>query len=481
LELARSTKAVGLLPGHHERLDNVFLKVERVSAYRFSIVLLLADMMVLLAFGMLPVLLYDSIDEFAVSQAPAAIGAALLLFVIASRALDAHAPRKIFEWKRGIVRGAASFLLTFFLLMIIGLATKTAEDYSRVWFFSWFGLSLLIGLCTRMVLLAAAEAKLARGACLQRALIISCGENPLTGVQLALDTGNRIRAVGTIAASDLESVPDLIPFLRQLSPEVVILSLPLSQVGEAMSKLKVLSQFAIEVLVLPKADEGLEKSLRIRRIGGKTLLQIAEPPLAEWDAAAKRVEDLVVASIGLILIFPVLLLVALAIRLESKGSVLFKQKRAGFNGNIIEVWKFRSMYVEGTDHHAAHQTSRDDPRVTRVGQFIRRTSIDELPQLWNVVQGHMSVVGPRPHALATSAEGKLLDVIVDHYAARHRMKPGITGWAQINGSRGELRSSDQVKRRVDYDLYYIENWSILLDIKIILVTAMRVLYDPRAY
>jgi exopolysaccharide biosynthesis polyprenyl glycosylphosphotransferase len=332
-----------------------------------------------------------------------------------------------------------------------------------------------------MFLLAAAEVRLARGACLQRALIISCGDNVLTGDQLALDTGNRIRAVGSISAPDLESVPDLLPYLQQLSPEVVILSLPLAQVEEAMSKLKVLSHFAIEVLVLARANGSLEKSLRIRRVGTKTLLQVAEPPLAEWAAAVKRIEDVAVAGIGLLMISPVLFLTAIAIRLESRGPVLFKQKRAGFNGSIIEVWKFRSMFVEGTDHHAAHQTSRDDPRVTRIGQFIRRTSIDELPQLWNVLQGHMSVVGPRPHALATSAEGKRLDMIVDQYAARHRMKPGITGWAQINGSRGELRSCDQVKRRVDYDLYYIENWSILLDIKIILVTAMRVLHDPRAY
>jgi exopolysaccharide biosynthesis polyprenyl glycosylphosphotransferase len=311
--------------------------------------------------------------------------------------------------------------------------------------------------------------------------VINCGESVLTGEQLALETNNRIRAVGMISVGDLASAPDLDPLVRQLSPEVVVLSLPWFQIETALGHFRALSQHAIEVLVLPQTGISLQRAIRLRRFGSQTLLQVAEPPLADWDVAIKRMEDIIIAGLALILISPLLVLTALAIKLESKGPILFKQTRAGFSGDRIEVWKFRSMYIEGADPHASRQTSKDDPRVTRVGRFIRKTSIDELPQFWNVLRGHMSVVGPRPHALATSAEGKPLDALVEEYLARHRVKPGITGWAQINGARGELRSRAQVKKRVDYDLHYIQNWSVMFDLKIILITIFRTFYDPHAY
>jgi polysaccharide biosynthesis protein PslA len=442
---------------------------------------MLLDVLVLSLAGVMPALVYDPVGTGALGHLLNVIGAALLLFLLTTRALSAYDTAHNFEWPRVIPRAILSLLLTFFVLMVIGVATKTIEDYSRVWFFSWISLSLVLIVSSRAVLLAVVEAKLARGACLQRALIITCGESALTGDQLALETRNRVRAVGTIATDDLSSIPDLGPFLRQHSPEIVVLSLPWSQVEAAMTKLRALSHHAIEVLVLPQASTGLEKALRLRRLGSQTLLQIAEPPLAEWDRAAKRAEDIIIAGLALFLLLPLLVLTALAIKLDSRGPILFKQKRAGFNGALIEVWKFRSMYVDAADLHASRQTSKDDPRVTRVGRFIRRTSLDELPQLWNVLQGQMSLVGPRPHALATSAEGQSLDMIVEEYAARHRVKPGITGWAQVNGARGELTSREQVQRRVNYDLHYIDNWSVLFDLKIILMTAVRVLYDPDAY
>jgi lipopolysaccharide/colanic/teichoic acid biosynthesis glycosyltransferase len=139
------------------------------------------------------------------------------------------------------------------------------------------------------------------------------------------------------------------------------------------------------------------------------------------------------------------------------------------------------MYVDQTDLHASRQTSKDDPRVTRVGRIIRRLSIDELPQLWNVLEGSMSIVGPRPHALQTSAEGNALEHVVDYYASRHRVKSGITGWAQVNGLRGELNSKEKLKARVDYDLYYIANWSIWLDLKIVARTASQLIFPRNAY
>jgi lipopolysaccharide/colanic/teichoic acid biosynthesis glycosyltransferase len=173
-----------------------------------------------------------------------------------------------------------------------------------------------------------------------------------------------------------------------------------------------------------------------------------------------------------------MLAVAIAIKLESRGPMLFRQPRLGFNGVPFEVWKFRSMYAEAGDLGASRQTERGDARVTRVGRFIRRTSIDELPQLFNVLRGHMSVVGPRPHALHTSAAGRNFQDLVDSYAARHRVLPGMTGWAQVHGLRGAVELPHKIEQRVQYDLFYIDNWSIWLDIRTMLMT-LRVLIDGR--
>jgi lipopolysaccharide/colanic/teichoic acid biosynthesis glycosyltransferase len=175
-------------------------------------------------------------------------------------------------------------------------------------------------------------------------------------------------------------------------------------------------------------------------------------------------------------------IVAIAVRLDSRGPVLFKQKRYGFNNELIEVFKFRSMYVEATDATAAKLVTKGDPRVTRVGRFIRKTSLDELPQLLNVVlKGNLSLVGPRPHAVHAKAVDRLYDEAVDGYFARHRVKPGITGWAQINGWRGETDNDEKIQRRVEHDLYYIENWSVLFDLYILAMTPFSLLKTENAY
>jgi exopolysaccharide biosynthesis polyprenyl glycosylphosphotransferase len=183
----------------------------------------------------------------------------------------------------------------------------------------------------------------------------------------------------------------------------------------------------------------------------------------------------------LTLISPLLLFIALLIRLDSPGPVLFRQKRYGLNNRLIEVLKFRTMYHEARDENAEQLTRRNDPRVTRVGAFLRRTSMDELPQFLNVLRGEMSIVGPRPHALAAKAGRLLYQDAVRYYDSRHRMKPGITGWAQVNGWRGETDTVEQIRKRVEHDLYYIENWSIRLDLKIIIRTVLGGFTGRHAY
>jgi len=178
----------------------------------------------------------------------------------------------------------------------------------------------------------------------------------------------------------------------------------------------------------------------------------------------------------------VMALVALAIRLDSRGPIFFKQKRYGFNNELIEVYKFRSMYVDQCDATASRLVTKGDPRVTRVGRFIRKTSLDELPQLINVVlKGDLSLVGPRPHAVTAHTENKLWNEVVDGYFARHKVKPGVTGWAQINGWRGEVDTPEKLRRRVEYDLDYIERWSVLFDLYILARTPIALLKTESAY
>jgi Undecaprenyl-phosphate glucose phosphotransferase len=216
-------------------------------------------------------------------------------------------------------------------------------------------------------------------------------------------------------------------------------------------------------------------------IGSVPFLDLFDKPIADWDALTKRMFDLAVASIALVILSPVLLATAIAIRLDSPGPIFFRQRRYGFNNEVVDVLKFRSMYHHMADPTASKVVTKGDPRVTPVGRFIRKTSIDELPQLINVLTGKLSLVGPRPHAVNAHTQNQLWEQVVDGYFARHRVKPGITGWAQINGWRGEVDTEEKIRHRVEHDLFYIENWSVLFDLYILLLTPFRLLSSENAY
>lgn len=214
---------------------------------------------------------------------------------------------------------------------------------------------------------------------------------------------------------------------------------------------------------------------------GYVYAALIDQPLSASEQAVKRVFDAATSLVLLVFLAPLMLLTAALIRLESKGPVFFKQQRYGFGKKIIEVYKFRSMYHDMSDQMADRLTERDDPRVTRVGAFIRRFSIDELPQLFNVLRGEMSMVGPRPNPLNAKAGGELYDRVVDNFYTRYRVLPGITGWAQINGLRGNTDTKEKLIRRVEYDLHYIQNWSFWLDLKIVLLTPLASLEGENAF
>ncbi|MBM3609316.1 MAG: exopolysaccharide biosynthesis polyprenyl glycosylphosphotransferase, partial [Alphaproteobacteria bacterium] len=206
-----------------------------------------------------------------------------------------------------------------------------------------------------------------------------------------------------------------------------------------------------------------------------------DKPMSDWKNALKTIEDRLIAALALIALSPLFAVIALLVKLDSRGPVFFRQTRFGFNNEPIGVFKFRSMYADQSDIKAAKFVTKDDPRVTRIGRFIRKTSIDELPQLINVLRGELSLVGPRPHAMQAKAGGKIYDEVVEGYFARHKVKPGITGWAQINGWRGETDTVEKLESRIEHDLYYIENWSLAFDLYILFKTPLSLLDTKNAY
>jgi Undecaprenyl-phosphate glucose phosphotransferase len=208
------------------------------------------------------------------------------------------------------------------------------------------------------------------------------------------------------------------------------------------------------------------------------MFEVVHKPISGWNSILKRIEDLTLGIGALIALSPLLVLIAILIKIDSPGPVFFRQARLGFNNKHFDIYKFRSMYHRDIPEKRVKQASRGDPRITRVGRFIRRTSIDELPQLFNVIGGSMSLVGPRPHALSHNEE---FSEKVRGYFARHRVKPGITGWAQVNGLRGETDTLEKITARTEHDIYYTDNWSLVFDFRILMLTVVSVLFHKEAY
>jgi Undecaprenyl-phosphate glucose phosphotransferase len=383
-----------------------------------------------------------------------------------------------------------------FTLIAVGVFLFKASDFvSRVWLVSWFagGAALLVffRLSLRAVVLQwTREGKLRR-----RTVIVGGGrdaEELIAAIHNGAD--NDVRLFGLFDDRDddrspesvagvpkLGRVADLVEFARQTRVDLVIVSMPLSAEKRVLDMLKQLWVLPVDIRLSAHMSKLRFTSKAYSYLGEVPVFDIADRPISDWNVAFKWLFDKLVALTAIIVFSPVMIATAIAIKLESKGPVIFKQKRHGFNNELIEVYKFRSMYTDRADANAAKLVTKDDPRVTRVGRFIRKTSIDELPQFFNVLKGELSVVGPRPHALQAKAANKLYYEAVEGYFARHRVKPGVTGWAQINGWRGETDTIDKIMHRVHHDLYYIENWSIFLDLYILFMTPIRLLKSENAY
>lgn len=274
---------------------------------------------------------------------------------------------------------------------------------------------------------------------------------------------------------------ELLTLARASQLDQVILALPEMTQDRLDYISETLSSAAIDLCMLPREALVLNSNYRVTFLGSLPVLTVWQQPIRDIDGILKEMIDRSLAFVGLVILLPLLLLVAFAIKAESKGPVLFRQKRFGFNNNEISVLKFRSMYTDKQDVTGAERTQKGDPRITFVGRIIRRTSIDELPQLFNVLKGDMSLVGPRPHATQMRVGDKFYFDAVKGYASRHRVKPGITGLAQVRGLRGEIATIERARKRVEYDVYYIENWSPLFDLRIMIETFAKLVWDKNAY
>ncbi|MPY70952.1 MAG: undecaprenyl-phosphate glucose phosphotransferase [Alphaproteobacteria bacterium] len=383
-------------------------------------------------------------------------------------------------------------------LMVIAYFGKVSEEFSRVWVVSWFIASYLALATLRAVIALVLERLTRTGRLTFNIAVVGAGEYGQRLIEhLDRQTGRGVKIIGvfddrktripdTVAGYPvIGTVNDLLLFARSHDIDQVAIALPWSAEEHLTDIFRKLRTLAVDVKLCPGAIAFELPNLGYNDIAGVPMLTMIEPPLTGWNTLAKGIEDRVLALLLLILFSPVMLAAAVGIRLSGPGPVFFRQRRYGFNSNEITVLKFRTMHwnspqtddAEGKEE-TTPQAERDDPRITAIGRILRRASLDELPQLVNVLRGEMSLVGPRPHAVAHNLQ---YAPIIDEYLGRHRVKPGITGWAQVNGLRGETRTPELMRRRVQYDLYYIEHWSLLFDLRILLLTPFVGFVHENAY
>jgi putative colanic acid biosynthesis UDP-glucose lipid carrier transferase len=285
------------------------------------------------------------------------------------------------------------------------------------------------------------------------------------------------RVAGETGGRILGGLKDVAPYVRAHGIKEVYITLPLGSQPRILELLESIQGTTASLFFVPDVFGISIIQGRLQDMNGVPVVGICETPFTGTNELVKRASDIVLASAILVLIAPLLLAIAIGVKLSSPGPAIFRQRRNGLDGSEITVYKFRSMRTMDNGPLVA-QATKDDPRITPFGAFLRRTSLDELPQFFNVLQGRMSIVGPRPHAVAHNEQYREL---IKAYMVRHKVKPGITGWAQVNGLRGETDTVDKMKARVEYDLEYLRNWSLLLDLQIIVRTVRVIFFDRNAY
>ena len=426
-----------------------------------------------------------------------AILIALLLAAVVFQWFGAYHEDYFLSERPNLGRILAAWAVTFGALIAFAFALKISVIYSRVWAVSWFFSAGFFLMAARFFVVRWIDQAAQAGRFALRTVIVGTGpQGQRLAAHLRESGDHRTRILGFAEDRDGDSdesatqangpqllgrIDDLIALIRSGRVDQVFIALPwndeirIRQLIHRISVTPVTIRLAPDMVGFEFFDRDFTQVARL------PMLHLFDRPISGWSYVTKAVEDFLLAAFFLLLASPLLLLIALLIKLDSPGPVFFKQKRYGFNDRLFEVWKFRTMKTARPDDDQLIQATKNDSRVTRIGSVLRRLSLDELPQLFNVLTGDMSIVGPRPHAVATKAADREFEEVVDRYAARHRVKPGITGWAQVNGWRGETDTVEKIEKRVECDLYYIDNWSIWLDIRIIARTILVVFFDKNAY
>ena len=399
------------------------------------------------------------------------------------------------SWRAGSIKEilfVASMSHVLMITFVVGwmFISKSSEDYSRVVISLWFGLSWALSCIWRIVMryllfILRRNGRNTRSVGIigandtSLALVKEISENPETGyvVAGAYDDRQVDRMINSDKFSLLGNVQQAYADIESGKIETVFITLPMTANSRIEEILCVLGDTKAQVHLVPNFFVYNLLHSRICNVGELQTISVFESPMKGAMNFLKRFEDILLAFIILMIIAIPMIFIAFAVKVTSRGPIIFKQNRYGMDGRKIKVWKFRSMTVT-EDGDSVTQAIKNDTRFTPIGGFLRRTSLDELPQFFNVLQGTMSVVGPRPHAVA---HNELYRKKVEYYMLRHRIKPGITGWAQVNGWRGETDTVEKMRMRIEYDLDYIKNWSLWLDFKILLFTVFKGFVDKNAY
>lgn len=384
----------------------------------------------------------------------------------------------------------ALVVMLLFVFVINGIDNVPINGLAR-----WFSASAIFLMLSRFVVGRLVGQMMESGQLERRAVIVGGGQpaaeliysieaNSDSDIRICgvFDDRNDDRSPDIVAGyPKLGTVAELVEFARKARITMLIVSIPVTAEKRVLQLLKRLWVLPVDIRLSAHANKMAFRPRSYSYEGSVPMLDVYERPIADWDSVAKRMFDITVASIAILLLSPLMIATAIAVKIDSRGPILFKQKREGFNNEEIEIYKFRSLHHDQGDKSGINVVTKNDSRVTRVGRFIRKTSIDELPQLFNVLAGTISLVGPRPHVANAQTDNKLWTEVVDTYIARHRVKPGVTGWAQINGWRGEIDNEEKLQGRVEHDLYYIENWSLLLDMYILAITPFKLMNTENAY
>ncbi|MBS0242049.1 MAG: undecaprenyl-phosphate glucose phosphotransferase [Proteobacteria bacterium] len=470
-------------------------KSRRVSPLLVAALAGSADLLGLVMTGLISALAWIGSGELSGSSYIVAVLATSLASVLVAERLDLYSVPALRQPLRHLWLIATAWMVALGGLVATIFLLKAGIEFSRGWLLLW----LASGLASSLAARGAAQSILGRltaaGRLQRRAVVFGAGEAGATLVaQLRADPASDVEIAGIFDDRGADRVPaslkqypllgkveQLIAFCRSNEVDLLILSLPITAERRLLEILKQLWVLPIDIRLAAHATNLRLRPRAYSHVGSVPLLDLYDRPLGDGDRFVKAAFDRVVAFLALVLLSPVMAAVAVAVRLDSKGPIFFRQKRLGFNNEPIDVWKFRSMYVEASDATASKLVTKGDPRVTPVGRIIRKTSLDELPQLFNVLAGTLSLVGPRPHALNAKAADRLYHEVADGYFARHKVKPGITGLAQIRGWRGETDTEEKLKGRVASDLEYIESWSLLLDVYILAKTPLALLKSDNAY